>query len=118
MGLPCAHEFADRVGAGGALQPRELHPYWLLRRNEALEPQAVDPLLLVRDPPVAKAKGRPKGALGGSRTTKRDPSLFEVVEAAGGVSPPRATPSDRPESPLAQLEGPRTMGACDRSGGG
>ena len=94
MGLPCAHEFADRAGAGGALQPRDLHPYWLLRLNEPLKQQAVDPLLLVRDPPVGKEKGRPKGALGGSRTTKRDPSLFEVAEAAQGASPPRATPSD------------------------
>ena len=66
IGLPCAHEFADRERTGVSLQPSELHPYWLLERSHRpVEP--VDPLLLLRDPPVATPKGRPKGARGGSR---------------------------------------------------
>ena len=42
---------------------------------------AIDPLLLVRDPPVARPKGRPRGAL-------------KLVEGSTGDPSPRATPSD------------------------
>ena len=97
MGLPCAHELGERLRAGGTLSLRDLHPYWLLDRSQAL-PDAIDPALLVRDPPVAVPKGRPRGALGGTRSTRRDPSLFEVVEGSTGVSSPRATPCDREPS--------------------
>jgi hypothetical protein len=94
MGLPCSHEIADRVRAGGSLSPRDLHPYWLLNRSQA-PAHAIDPALLIRDPPIATPKGRPRGALGGSRTTRREPSLFELVERTAGDPCPRATPSDR-----------------------
>jgi hypothetical protein len=99
MGLPCAHELADRLRAGGSLGPRDLHPYWLLDRSRALE-HVINPILLVRDPPMAVPKGRPRGALGGMRTTRREPSLFEVVEGSTGDPGPRATPSDREGSVL------------------
>lgn len=35
----------------------------------------------VRDPEVQRARGRPRGSAG-SATTRREPSLFEHVEAA------------------------------------
>jgi hypothetical protein len=97
MGLPCAHELVDRVRSGDSLQPRDLHPYWLLNRSRGLA-ATIDPRLLVRDPPVAVPRGRPRGALGGTRTTRREPSLFEVVEGSTGIPSPRATPSDREAS--------------------
>ena len=93
MGLPCSHEMADRVRSGRSLSPGDLHPHWLLDRSRDLA--AIDPILLLRDPPIAIPRGRPRGALGGSRTTRREPSLFEVVEGSTGVPSPRATPSDR-----------------------
>jgi hypothetical protein len=94
MGLPCAHELADCARAGGSLAPRDLHPYWLLDRSQTV-PQAIDPLLLIRDPPIARSRGRPRGALGGMRTTRRELSLFELVEGLTGDPSPRATPSDQ-----------------------
>ena len=42
-----------------------------------------------------KAKGRPKGALGRSRSPLRELSLFEIVEGSAREGPLRATPCDR-----------------------
>lgn len=58
-GLPCAHELCDRVRLLGSLGPRVLYSYWLFNPLQALG-DAIDPIILFRDPQVAVPRGRPR----------------------------------------------------------
>jgi len=80
MGLPCTHELGNYRDSGRSLQPEIVHPYWLIERHSTVERISIDPLLLLREPPIARPRGRPTGALGVSRSTRRNPSLFEITE--------------------------------------
>ena len=99
MGLPYADKLRDCIRAAGPLDPKNLFLYWLLDRSEGLV-EPINPILLVRHPPIAVPKGRPRSALGGMRNTRRKPSLFEVAKSSTGGPGPKATPSNQEGSLL------------------
>ncbi len=79
MGLHCTHVLDNYRDSGRSLQPEIVHPYWLIERPSTAERIPIDPLPLLREPPIARPRGRPTGALGVSRSTRRIPSLFEIT---------------------------------------
>jgi hypothetical protein len=102
MGLPCAHRIQARIysEAPYILKLKDVHPHWRFTKLARLvtannEPEVasepIDPVLLVQNPPIARARGRPAGSTAAvARTrreqqledsTQREPSQFERVEA-------------------------------------
>ena len=107
-GLPCKHTIQERIfKPPGVIKLEDVHPHWrfikptitLMNPPEPDDPDnavsgnanavsndAIDPLLLVQNPPICKSKGRPVGALNRPRreapdtSTQREPSGFELVE--------------------------------------
>lgn len=99
MGLPCGHDVIELLKSDppGAIKVEDIHPHWRYDKppvtaagmevevNDAEDD--VNPLLRVLDPPVVRTKGRPTGsgnkrkADAHTRSTHRDPSGFEYVEA-------------------------------------
>ena len=57
-----------------------------------------DPFLLIRDPVVARPRGRPTGSRQAVGSTQRDPSLSEIVALGTQNSEIRSTHSDCPDT--------------------
>ena len=85
MGLPCSHDIVLHLQSQTSIQVSEIHSQWHLK--DRLTPPATVEVPEnsrlghedVQNPAVAVVRGRPRGALG---TTRREPSLFERVEAS------------------------------------
>lgn len=93
LGLPCAHELQGVLQLGGAMPLAAIHPYWLLDRlglGESAELPGHPAVLQVREPAVARPRGRPQG-------TRRNPSQFELPNSPVEPLLQRSTPRDRPE---------------------
>ena len=106
MGIPCSHRIKDRLATPpGVLKVDDFHPHWrydkpasyctrygLIDDDEDNNSTNIDPLLLVQEPLVGKAKGRPRGSVAEpsakrtrreedfDRSTQRESSQFEQVE--------------------------------------
>lgn len=119
-GLPCAHEMKARKDenpdGSGALTIDDIHPHWRFEKpafyttreplrgvDEIQQPN--DPVLTVREPAVARPKGRPNGPrelptraeYEAERSTRRIPSQFEQVDSLN--STPLGTPPQMPTTP-------------------
>lgn len=71
LGLPCAHVIQERIRQGECLQMTDFHTHWYKDRIN-IDPDVIGVLDPLR---VERTRGRPAH----SRTTKRDPSRFEIV---------------------------------------
>lgn len=90
MGLPCLHTIWERQRVRGVIRPEDIHEHWYHDRPDrsTMPIQNIQGLML--HPEVVRGKGRPKGALGESRTsnsstissTKRLPSAFELPSSS------------------------------------
>lgn len=88
LGLPCFHTIYQRKRENGVILLSDIHPHWYYNRPERstlLQPITLPPLPIL-NPVYVKGKGRPKGALGGSRappsSTRRDPSFWELPSSS------------------------------------
>ncbi|KAM4055526.1 MULE transposase [Hirsutella rhossiliensis] len=98
LGLPCRHDIFGRLqgsARGGAgvipFEMSEVDEFWHRQRPQRPDDVPQEPL------PV-RGKGRPKGSLNLEKTTRRDASEFEVVEAIerAEASPPSTAPAALP----------------------
>lgn len=95
LGLPCAHLLESLALTRHPLLVAHFHPFWKYDRLQLQPPLlAINPALLaLRDPPIVRPRGCPRGALGRSpqasraparrresRSTRREPSYFELIE--------------------------------------
>ena len=78
--LSCTYEQGNYRDSGKSLQPGIVHLYWLIERHSTVERNPIDPLLLLQELPIARPQGRSTGALGVSRSTWQNYSLFEITE--------------------------------------
>jgi hypothetical protein len=107
LGLPCIHEIVERIEANRPLERDQFHPQWWLRtkENDDFQPLILGNIPQISDPSVVKTAGRPRGAANIARanpkvvaakraqtkrisqyekSTKRDPSAFEIVIGGRG----------------------------------
>ena len=85
MGLPYSHDIVLHLHGRTSIQVGEIHSQWHLKNR--LTPPIMEAVAAnsrlgheeIRNPLVPTVRGRPRGALG---TTRRDPSLYESVEAS------------------------------------
>jgi hypothetical protein len=81
MGLPCAHILLDCQQQKDGIHLNDIHAHWHFIRPDPTAAQFQLGQLLVREPIVAKPKGRPTGSKNKSQplsSTRRDPSSFEL----------------------------------------
>lgn len=92
-GLPCEHIIHHRIQSQQPIQLTEIDPHWYIK-TIAKEPRRDVP----HDPSQVKSKGRPRGSdnlakASTSKSTRRQPSYFEVVEAQERQEASRIMPS-------------------------
>jgi hypothetical protein len=95
LGLPCQHLIFHRIQSKQLIQLSDIHPHWYIR-TVTRRAQINAPF----EPAQAKTKGRPRGSDNlaksiTSRSTRRLPSYFEVIEARErqeALSTPRLQP--------------------------
>lgn len=84
LGLPCAHMIKVLLEQNAPLQLSDIHPHWHLRTHGVLEPFISQAPQIVFEPDVVSSlRGRPNGRQALS-STRRNPSLFELVEQSQG----------------------------------
>ena len=95
MGLPCSHKIQQCRTEDGCLRLNDFDPHWRFKAPTYsrvipflhIDDLAIDPLLQVANPPVARPCGRPVGSVNKPsrckhehvRSTRRNPSEFERV---------------------------------------
>ncbi|KAG6054764.1 hypothetical protein E4U17_003490 [Claviceps sp. LM77 group G4] len=86
LGVLCRHRLSQRIRDKQPIEEEEIDPHW--RRYRFGAPEDNNTVAGPFDPLVIRGKGRPKGSVAVdkstdvSRTARRDPSLFEHVQAA------------------------------------
>ena len=98
FGLPCQHKIWQIQQTGAVLQLEDIHPHWRIIRPDpgTIVRPSTTAIVPVLDPLPVQGRGRPRGALGGTtRSTRRDPSAFEIPSSS---APPAL--SRPPQEPL------------------
>jgi hypothetical protein len=78
LGLPHAHEIKQYLMEEKVLSLEDIHCQWYLERPEVSQLENEAFFSQIRDPAVVIGRGRPAGAT--NRSTRRDPSGFELAE--------------------------------------
>ena len=93
-GLPCHHFLQNLKNHYISLGLQHINEHWYYGRILPPPPTiSIDPILRIQEPAIVRGKGRPKGALGGirkSNSTRREPSIFEVIEVRTSAPPEAA----------------------------
>ena len=76
MGLLCAHQLKQLHDSKEAIQIQHIHRHWHFHSPD--QPLSMQPL--IRNPEVAITRGRPTANKQPKRSTRRDPSQFEVQQ--------------------------------------
>ena len=122
LGLPCSHHIKTRLATPpGLLTIDDFHPQWYCHKSahyqrrfdssDDEEEDDIDPNLRVQEPLVGKERGRPRGSTTEpsgkrvrrqqefDRSSRREPSQFERVEARLQARPPPTPPLPRGGTP-------------------